>query len=129
MKKTRVSLFYLITYLTLTGLGLLLAPQFVLKLLFADHPYDDAFPRFAGILMIGLAIVVFTVIRYGNPILYRMTLIVRIVMWLGTLGIYLQTRETFFIAVLCVLGLGILITGSCYLLERHSAAPVAAGTR
>jgi hypothetical protein len=69
-----------------------------------------------------MGIVVVHVIRYGNPVLYRMTLAVRIPLWLCTLAIYLHTRETFFLVVLAVLGLGIVITGSMYLAERKQAA-------
>jgi hypothetical protein len=119
MKRTRRSLFYLAGYLFPTGLGLLLAPQWFMKLLFANHEYSDAFPQFSGVLLIGLGIVVVNVILYGNPLFYRMTLLVRIPLWLGTLAVYLHTGETFFLAVLGVLGLGILITGSMYLSERN----------
>lgn len=120
MPKTRRSLFYLAGYLSLTGLGLLFAPQFILKLLFANHDYPGAFVQFSGILMIGLAVVVMNVIKYGNRALYRTTLMARIPMWICTLGLYLHTRETFFIVVLCVLGLGIVLTGSFYLAERQN---------
>ena len=118
MNRTRLSLFYLAGYLFPTGLGLLFAPQYFLKLLLSNQPYSDAFPEFAGILLIGLGIVVVTVILYGNPIWYRMTLILRIVLWVGILGIYLQSRNPFFVVVLCVLGFGILLTGSFYLADR-----------
>ena len=77
---------------------------------------------FPGILMLGLAAVVMNIIKYGNRILYRATLIARIPMWICTLGLYFYTGETFFIVVLCVLGLGIVLTGSFYLSgsgERH----------
>jgi len=118
MNRTRLSLFYLAGYLLPTGLGLLFAPQLFMKLLLSNQRYSDAFPQFSGILLIGLGIVVMTVIRYGNPIFYRMTLIVRIVLWTGILGIWLRSRDPFFIVVLGVLGFGILLTGSCYLAER-----------
>jgi len=118
MPKTRRTLFYLATYLTLTGLALLFAPQSTLKLLFANHEYPDAFVEFSGVLMIGLAVVVMNIIKYGNRILYRVTLMARIPMWICTVGLYLRTGETFFVVVLCVLGLGILLTGSAYLDER-----------
>jgi hypothetical protein len=59
------------------------------------------------------------VIRYGSRVFYRMTLLARIPMWLLTLGLYFYTRETFFVVVLGVLGLGIVLTGSNYLRERH----------
>lgn len=119
MNKTRRSLFYLAGYLFPTGLGLLLAPQWFMKLLFVNHEYSDAFPQFSGILLVGLGIVVVSVILKGDPFFYRMTLLVRIPIWIATLGIYLHTGETFFLAVLGVLGLGILITGSMYLLESR----------
>jgi hypothetical protein len=118
MPKTRGTLFYLAAYLTLTGLALLFAPQFTLKLLFANHDYPDAFVEFSGILMIGLAIVVMNIIKYGNRIWYRTTLMARIPMWICTLGLYFHTGEAFFVVVLCVLGLGIVLTGSSYLAER-----------
>jgi hypothetical protein len=116
--RTRRSLYYLASYLTITGLALLFAPQSFLKLAFANHEYPDAFVQFSGILMCGLAIVVMNIIKYGNRILYRTTLMARIPMWFGTLGLYFYTRESFFIVVLCILGLGIVVTGSLYLSER-----------
>jgi hypothetical protein len=117
--RTRRSLFYLAAYLTLTSLALMFAPHAFLKLAFASHDYPGAFIRFSGILMLGLAIVVMNIIKNGNRILYRTTLMARIPMWICTLGLYLYTRETFFIVVLCVLGLGIVLTGSFYLIESR----------
>jgi len=55
MTKTRFSLYYLVTYLSLTGLGLMLAPLTVLRLLGASRVYDDVMPRFVGIPMVALA--------------------------------------------------------------------------
>jgi hypothetical protein len=118
MNRTRLSLFYLAGYLFPTGLGLLFAPQTFMKLLFSNQQYNDAFPQFSGNLLIGIGIVVVTVILYGNQIWYRMTLVVRIVLWSGILGIWLRSRDPFFIVVLCVLGFGILLTGSFYLADR-----------
>jgi hypothetical protein len=73
----------------------------------------------SGILLVGLGIVVTAVILYGNEMFYRMTLIVRIVLWSGILGIYLRSGDPFFVVVLAVLGFGILLTGSIYLAERR----------
>ena len=119
MNRTRLSLFYLAGYLFPTGLGLLFAPQFFLKLLLSDQQYSDAFPQFSGMLLIGLGIVVVTVILYGNALWYRMTLILRMVLWIGIFGIYLQSRDPFFIVVLGVVGFGILLTGSFYLADKR----------
>jgi uncharacterized protein YjeT (DUF2065 family) len=119
MNRTRLSLFYLAGYLFPTGLLLYFAPQFFMKLLFSNQEYSSAFPRFSGILLVGIGIVVVTVIKYGNPIWYRMTLIVRLVLWTGIFGVWLESRDPFFIVVLSVLGFGILLTGSFYLLDRR----------
>ena len=56
MNKTRLSLFYLGSYLVLIGLGLLFAPQGTLKILQSNRDYDDVFPRIAGMLMSGLGL-------------------------------------------------------------------------
>jgi hypothetical protein len=90
-----------------------------MKLLFSNQQYNNAFPRFSGILLVGIGIVVVTVIWYGNPIWYRMTLIVRLVLWTGIFGVWLESRDPFFIVVLSVLGFGILLTGSFYLLDKR----------
>ena len=109
MPKTRRSLYYLATYLFLTGLAFLLVPQFSLRLLLANHPYSD---------VIGLAVVVANVIRIGDARFYPVTLMARIPMWFMILGIYLRSEEKSLLVVLGVLGLGIVVTGSCYLSER-----------
>lgn len=57
MNRTRLRLLYLAGYLLPTGLGLLFAPQFFLKLLLSNQQYTDAFPQFSGILLVGLGIV------------------------------------------------------------------------
>ena len=121
MPKTRRSLFYLATYLFVTGLAFLLAPQTALQLLLANHPYSDVFVQFTGVMMVGLSIVVANVIRIADPRFYGVTLMARIPMWLMILGIYLRSGEQALLIVLGVLGLGIVITGSCYLSERGKA--------
>ncbi|MEQ1945588.1 MAG: hypothetical protein ABL995_00260 [Bryobacteraceae bacterium] len=119
MKKTRLSLFYLAGYLIPTGLSLFFAPQWTLKALFASGEYTDVFPQFAGSLMVALGIIVLAVIRYGNPVFYRTTLIVRVWIWLSVLGIYLRSGERLLVVVLGVVGFGMLLTGSLYLSERN----------
>lgn len=118
LAKTRLSLYYLVTYLTLTGLGLMLAPAWTLKMLFASREYDDAMPRFVGIMMFALGLVVSQIIRVRVAELYPITVLVRSVIWLYVLWLYFHTGETFFAAVLGVLGFGILLTGGLYLSER-----------
>jgi hypothetical protein len=63
MNKTRRSLYYPATYLTVAGLSLLLAPQFSLKILLSNDDYGDVFPRVAGLMILGLGLIVIQVGR------------------------------------------------------------------
>ena len=63
LNKTRLSLFYLASYLVLIGLGLLFAPDRTLKILQSNRHYDDIFVRIAGMLMSGLGVSIFGMIR------------------------------------------------------------------
>jgi uncharacterized protein YjeT (DUF2065 family) len=120
MRKTRLSLYYLVTYLTLTGLGLMFAPSAVLTLLMATHTYDDAMPRFVGILMLAIAMIVSQIIRFKVEQLYPITVPVRLVIWVYVLWLYFRSGDTFFAMVLAVVGLGIVLTGVTYLIERST---------
>jgi hypothetical protein len=73
MKKTRLSLFYLGSYLTIIGLSLLLAPHDTLKLLLSNGDYGDVFPRVAGMLMSGMGLSVLGMIRAHASDLYPAT--------------------------------------------------------
>jgi uncharacterized protein YjeT (DUF2065 family) len=121
MRKTRLSLFYLVTYLTLTGLGLMWAPAATLRLLGATGSYGDVMPRFTGVLMVALGLLVSQVIRFKVERLYRITVFIRLGIWGFVAWLYLLSRDEFFIAVLGVVGLGILLTGAAYVAERRQA--------
>jgi hypothetical protein len=133
MPNTRRSLFYVAGYLIPTGLGLMFAPGFVLRLLFSNREYDDVFPRFAGVLMLALGIVVVEIVRRRAAALYPATLAVRAVIWVFVLGIYWRTLDPFFLVVLAVVGFGLIFTGISLGLDRRNAAggarAGAAGTR
>ena len=117
--RTRISLFYLAGYLIPTGLGLMFAPRLVLQLLFSNRQYDDSFPRFAGVLMVALGIIVVQAIRTRSEALYPVTLVVRAVIWPWVLYLYIASGDPFFLVVLGVVGFGMALTGTCYWLERH----------
>jgi uncharacterized protein YjeT (DUF2065 family) len=123
MRKTRLSLYYLVTYLTLTGLALMWAPAATLRLLGATHAYDDVMPRFAGMLMLALGLVVSQIVRFRLERLYPITVLIRLGIWVFVAWLYLRTRDFFFVAVLIVVGIGILLTGAAYLAERRSSKP------
>ncbi|MEX2260950.1 MAG: hypothetical protein WD696_03320 [Bryobacteraceae bacterium] len=118
MRRSHLSLYYLAGYLTFTGVGLIAAPDLVLELLFSNRQYDDIFPRFTGVLMVGLGILVIQTIRLNLNVFYPTTLLVRAVIWAVTFGLYLYSGDPFFAVVLAVVGLGMIFTGTSYWLDK-----------
>jgi len=123
MKRTRLSLFYLAGYLLPTGLALAVQPQATMKLLQARGDYGDALPRFCGILLLALGILVAQIIRARAEALYPGTLLVRIVILTGLAWLYRQTRDPFFLVVTAVVALGFLLTLVSYLADRRARTP------
>ena len=122
MKRTHLSLYYLIGYLIPAGLALLIAPEFALKLLFSNGDYGDVLPRLLGTVLLALGIVIFQIVRLKIDVLYTTTLVVRGVILACLLGLYLYARDPFFLVLMAIVGFGVLLTGVSYTLDRRSAA-------
>jgi len=121
MTRTRLSLFYLVTYLTFAGLALLLVPTFALKLLLSNGDYGEVFPRLAGMLLLGLAMLITQIIRHRLEVLYPTTLVVRLFFLVVLAYLYLSSSDPFFAVVFGIVALGVLLTGFLYLTERRTA--------
>ena len=121
MRRTNLSLYYLAGYLLPAGTLLLIAPDFATKLLLSNRTYDDAPFRLAGILLIGLGILVVQIIRYRLEVLYPTTILVRLLISATLIGLFVRTGDPFFIVVLAVVVFGIVLTASSYLLDRRRA--------
>ena len=78
LSKTKISLFYLATYLIVIGFGLVFAPRNSLIVLQSNADYGDVFPRVAGMLMSGLGFTVLGLIRASAYELYPATLVIRV---------------------------------------------------
>ena len=120
MEKTRLSLFYLVGYLISGGVMLLVAPYFSLKLLFSNTDYGNIFPRVVGVLFIGLGFVIFQIIRLRVSSLYSSTLIVRSFFVICFLSFYLLNRDPFFLILSVIVGVGIALTTTSYMLDRQN---------
>ena len=118
MNKTRLSLYYPATYLTIAGLSLLVAPQFSLKLLLSNGDYGDVFPRVAGLMILGLGLIVIQVIRLRQEQLYSTLWAIRLLFCIGWLGLYFYTRDPYFLVLLAIVGVGFIWTGINLLQER-----------
>ena len=122
MNRTRLSLFYLAGYLTFAGLALLLVPSFALKLLLSNGDYGDVFPRLAGMLLLGLAILVTQIIRHRVEVLYPTTLMVRLFFLVVFAYLFLSSDDPFFLVVFGIVLVGVVLTGYSYLTEHRADA-------
>ena len=120
MKRTHYSLYYLASYLTVGGITLILAPNFFVKLLFSNTEYTDVSLRFLGILLVSLAIIVVQIIRLKVEVLYLTTLIVRLFICAGLIGLYFSSHDPLFLTLLAIVGLGVALTASSYVLDRKN---------
>jgi len=121
MNRMRISLFYLGSYLAIIGLGLLFVPHETLKILQSKGDYDDVFPRVAGMLMSGLGLSIFGMIRARASELYPATLFIR-VYFIGCIAVfYTMTSDPLFLVLIVIVGLGFVLTLGSYLLDRKSS--------
>ena len=123
MIKTRLSLFYLGSYLSIIGIGLLLAPRATLGLLQSTGDYGEVFPRVAGMLMSGLGLSIFGIIRARADALYPATLLIRLYFLACIIAFYAMTRDPLFLVLLVIVGLGFVLTLSSYLHDRKARTP------
>ena len=122
MKRTHLSLYYLAGYLLPAGTLLLLVPDVATKLLLSNRTYDDAPFRLAGVLLIGLGILVVQMIRHRLAVLYPTTILIRLLISATLIWLYLRTNDPFFLVVLLVVVIGIGLTGASFVLDRRRAS-------
>ena len=121
MKKTHLSLYYLVGYLIPGGVALIIAPQWALKLLLSNGNYADVLPRLVGVLLLALGIVILQIVRIHVDVLYSTTLAVRSVILVCLFGLYLYSQDPLFLMLLGIVGLGFVLTGISYWLDRRGA--------
>jgi hypothetical protein len=120
MTRTRFSLFYLAGYLIPAGLLLLLAPTFSTRLLLSNGDYGEVFPRLAGMLLIGLGILVVQIIRLRLDQLYTTTLVIRLFFVVCLIVFYAMSGDPFFLVLVAIVGFGLIFTGISFYLDRQS---------
>ena len=119
MQRTHLSLYYLVGYLVPAGIALIAAPQFALKLLLSNGNYGDVMPRLLGVVLLALGIIVLQILRLHAETLYSTTLIARSVILVCLLGLYLYACDPLFLTLIGIVGLGFILTGTSYLLDRR----------
>jgi len=120
MKRTRLSLFYLAGYLIPAGFLLLFAPTFTLKLLLSNGDYGNVFPRVAGVLLIGLGVIVVQMIRFRAEMQYSTTLVIRPFFCACFIAFYFMSHDPFFVVLTAIVALGVIWTGFSYVMDKQS---------
>lgn len=77
MDLRRLTLTYLVTYLAVGGLGFSFAPEFTMDLFQSDGDYGDVMPRVLGMVMLGLAFLIFNILRNEDWKYYVVSIWVR----------------------------------------------------
>ncbi|HTM47478.1 MAG TPA: hypothetical protein VL285_02275 [Bryobacteraceae bacterium] len=122
LNRTYLSLYYLAGYLIPVGLSLMFFPMQLIKLLFSNRTYDDMFPRLVGVLLLSLGIIIVQIIRLKLEVLYPTTLIVRSIITPTLFAVYLYSGDPLFLVMTGVLAFGLVLTGTCYFLDRRDKA-------
>ena len=122
MSKTRLSLYYVATYLTVGGIGFMFLPQTMLTLFFSNGTYSDVILRFNGVLLLSIGILVIQIIRHQVSELYGATLIVRAIILITLVALYFISRDPLMIVLLGIVGLGFVLTLTSYILDHKASA-------
>ena len=119
MHKTRLSLFYLAGYTTLGGLGLLFAPQLAMSMMFSNTDYGDIIPRGMGLALLTLGVLIIQIIRLRLEAIYTTTIFIRTFLLLPVMiWLYMRSGDPFFLTLIGIVGLGLVLTTTCYFLDR-----------
>jgi len=119
VRRTRLSFFYLAAYLLGAGVALVLVPSLALKLLFSNGNYGDVMPRLLGVVLLALGLIIVQIMRHRVEVLYPTTLGVRAVIVVGLVALFIYSKDPLFISLTVVVGIGMILTGTSYLLDRR----------
>jgi hypothetical protein len=119
VRRTHLSLFYLAAYLVGAGVALIFVPSLTLKLLFSNGNYGDVMPRLLGVVLLALGLVIVQIIRHRVEVLYSTTLGVRVIIVAVLVALFVYSKDPLFISLIVVVGIGMILTGTSYLLDRR----------
>jgi uncharacterized membrane protein len=97
-------------------------PSVALKLLFSNGNYGDVMPRLLGVVLLALGLIIVQIIRHRVEALYTTTLGVRVIIVGVLVALFTYSRDPLFIALTVVVGIGMILTGTSYLLDRRQIA-------
>ena len=110
LPRTRLSLYYLVSYTLLVGVALMSDPQMTMKLLLTNHAYDDLGLRMFGVLLFSLGILASGLIVNKASSVYTGTLLVRGFIIAALLVLYSQYRDPALLVINLVVTVGWTLT-------------------
>ena len=106
------------------GVALIATGQFAMRLLLSNGEYGDAPPRLLGLVLLALGILIVQIIRHRLEVLYPTTLVVRGLILVVLAGLFVSARDPFFLVLIGIVGFGVLLTGTSYMLDRRGSSAV-----
>ncbi len=122
----RWSLSYVVTYLAVGGLGFAIFPRQTRDLFLSNRDYDDVGFRLAGVLMVGLAYLVGTILRYRDGKYYPVSIVVRSVFVAFLFFLFALDRDPMFLVLNAVVLVGLLPSVVLHLRARSARGGPAA---
>ncbi len=122
MPKTRLSLYYLATYLLFGGFGFLLTPTLTTTLLLSSEDFDNMILRVLGMFMIGLGFLIVQLIRLRVNVLYASTMIMLVVFCVCLIAFFMMTYNLFFLTLLVIVVVGLVFTSWSLFQDRKGSA-------
>jgi uncharacterized protein YjeT (DUF2065 family) len=119
----RLTFIYLASYLIVGGLGFLVAPELILRLLLSNGSYGDVMPRLVGIFMIALGGVILQFVYARDYRYYRYAIIARIFIVAAITSLYFKARDPLFLVLDAIVLVGLLPSIYVAVLMDRSTTP------
>lgn len=104
----KLSLTYVVTYLTVGGLGFLVFPRLARDLLLSDSDYEDVGFRVAGVMMLALAYLIWNIVRFEDWKYYPLSIYVRTFIVVVLTALFFDTEDPMFLVLDAIVLLGLL---------------------
>ncbi len=108
MLNQRMTLTYVVTYLTVGGLGLLVFPRLARDLLLSNAEYEDVGFRLAGVMMLALAYLVWNIVRYEDWKYYPASIYLRAAIVVVLTVLFVDTEDPMFLVLDAIVLLGLI---------------------
>ena len=118
----RWTLTYVVFYLTVGGLGFAFFPQQTLDLFQSNGSYDNAGFQLAGMLMTGLAYLIFSIVRHRDWKYYPVSIVLRSAFVLFMFWLYAIDQDPLFLVINAIVLVGLMPSLVLLLRERNESA-------